>query len=152
MEEFFEFEDLQILKDNRIELPSAETVINDILPKVAKMYLDFIKKGVTYEVESQREFGKDYYFINKSDRKPGGYETIGQWAEEFTGDCGPKFGFIGPMKYADEIEEVMREYIASLFDSELMADCDIYIGGAESELVAEVMERSIFEIRKLSKI
>lgn len=99
---------------NEIILPSPKDE-KKIIKKVKEMYLEWLDNGNHSELESYREYGRDYFFVKfrNTSRKEliELYETIGEWAEnEYTGDYKP---FIGPDDYDNVIYELINDFAYS---------------------------------------
>jgi hypothetical protein len=131
-------EEIQEITNEGFSIPKMEEAVAKLVEKIKVIYKEFIDRGKFYDQKHHYEFGKRYVTIFESDGYGECYETIGDWAEELTGETKFFFGYTGET-YRDLIYEAIREYTDSLWG-------DLYIDNIvmiENELEGEILDLPI---------
>ena len=82
----------------------------ELLEQIAKLYFEYVKKGVFYDFHIKTENGKNYYYIhgvNELKEEPN--KTVDEWLEELTGKIG--IGSSLPEIFRDIANEMAEEYL-----------------------------------------
>jgi hypothetical protein len=148
MKRFLNEEERLFIEENQIFVPSLESALEELVKRIAPLYKEFISRGKFYDQKHHYEFGRQYVTIFETAGVGEPYKTIGDWAEELTGE--EKFnwgwGYTGEI-YQDLICEIVREYVDEVL-GEFHEEIEESYCFIELELEEEVLGLSIDLLEK----
>jgi hypothetical protein len=146
MERFLNEEERLFIEEKQIFVPSLESALEELVKRIAPLYKEFISRGKFYDQKYHYEFGRQYVTIFETDGVGEPYKTIGDWAEELTGEQRFNQGYTGEI-YQDLICEIVREYVDEVL-GEFYEEIEESYCFIELELEEEVLGLSIDLLEK----
>lgn len=149
MKNFFDEADRLYLHEKKVFIPTLEDALKELIKRIAPIYKEFIERGKFYDQEIIYEFGRQYVKIFETDGYGEPYKTIGDWAEELTGNEIFLHGYIGET-YGDLIEEEVRNYVEEIL-GDYATEIESY-GLVETELEEEILKLPIEMLEDAIKV